>query len=95
MNFTPLNRHILIEIIDEEEEKNDSLVVLPTDYIKPQSPYLKGKVVDIAEDCRISLNVGDIVVFERRVLHSVKILSETYYLVLENYIYGSYKDEIK
>ena len=36
----PFNRHLLVEPLEEEEEEAESVIVLPTDYEKPQSPYL-------------------------------------------------------
>lgn len=34
----PFNRHILIKPIEEKQEDKSSLVVLPSDYKKPESP---------------------------------------------------------
>ena len=35
----PFNRHVLIKPIEKEEPKKESLIVLPTDYKKPESPH--------------------------------------------------------
>lgn len=87
------NRHVLIELVDEEEEKQESLIALPQDYKKQESPYLVVKVLDKAEDCRLFLEYGDYVVIERRMLTEIEIKGEKNYLVLENYIYGRLDDE--
>ena len=84
----PFNRHVLVKLIEKEEEKKESLVVLPTDYKKPESPYLAGEVLDWSEDCNIQFAVGDEVVFEKRMLQKIEIDDKLHYLVLENYIYG-------
>ena len=84
----PYNRHLLIEPLEEEEETTESVIVLPTDYEKPQSPYLAAKVLDYSDDCLQNLTEGDEIVVERRMLHTVEIKDKTYYLVLENYIFG-------
>lgn len=84
----PYNRHILIKPIEEEQENKKSLVVLPSDYKKPQSPYQLAEVLQLSDDCKIELTHGDKVVFEKRTLQKIQIAGETYYLILENYIYG-------
>jgi len=84
----PFNRHVLVELIEKEEEEKKSLVVLPTDYKKPESPYLVGEVLDWAEDCKIQFSVRDEVVFEKRMLQKIELGDKMYYLILENYIYG-------
>lgn len=88
------NRHVLVELVDdEEEEKQESLIALPQDYKKQESPYLVVKVLDKAEDCNTFVEVCDHVVIERRMLIEIEIKGEKNYLVLENYIYGRLEDE--
>ena len=84
----PFNRHVSIKLIEKKQEEKESLVILPTDYKKPESPYLVGVVLDWAEDCNIDFSVGDDVVFEKRMLQKIEIDNKMYYLILENYIYG-------
>jgi len=87
----PFNRHLLIEPLEEKEEQAESIIVLPTDYEKPKSPYLAAKVLDFARDCNVPLSNDSVVVVERRMLHAIEIKNETYYLVLENYVFGRLK----
>ena len=92
MNFIPYNRHLLVRPLEEEEEEQLSVVVLPTDYIKPISPYLVCEVTNISTDCNLqAINGGDHVVVERRMLHKIDVDDETFYLVLENYVFGRIK----
>ena len=84
----PFNRHILVKLIIKEEQKKESLIVLPTDYKKPESPHQLAEVLGLSEDCSIELSVGDKIVFEKRMLNKIQIDDETHYLVLENYVYG-------
>ena len=84
----PFNRHVLIKLIEKEEQKKESLIVLPTDYKKPESPHQLAEVLRLLRDCSIDLSVGDVVVFEKRMLNKIQIDEETHYLVLENYVYG-------
>lgn len=86
----PFNRHVLVELIEKEEQEEKSLVVLPTDYKKPESPYQVGEVLDWSQDCKIDFSIGDQIVFEKRMLNKLEIDGKTFYLVLENYIYGRF-----
>ena len=87
------NRHVLVELVDEEEEDQQSLIALPQDYKKSESPYLVVKVLQISDDCKLFLEQGDLIVIERRMLTEIEIKDEKNYLVLENYIYGRIDDE--
>ena len=84
----PFNRHVLVKPITKEEQKKETLIVLPTDYKKPESPHQLAEVLELSEDCSIDLSVGDKIVFEKRMLNKIQIDNETHYLVLENYVYG-------
>ena len=94
--FEPFNRHLVVDIIEDVEEKQQSLVVLPSDYEKPQSPYTKAIVINVATDSKFygELSVNDTVLIEKRMLHKVDISEYSFYLVLENYIYGRINNEI-
>ena len=84
----PFNRHVLVKPKTKEEQKKESLIVLPTDYKKPESPHQLAEVMELSKDCSIELSVGDKIVFEKRMLNKIQIDNETHYLVLENYVYG-------
>ena len=87
------NRHVLVELVEEEEEEQQTLIALPQGYKKTESPYLVVKVLQISGDSNLFLEQGDLVVIERRMLTEIEIKGEKNYLVLENYIYGRLDDE--
>ena len=91
MHFKPFNRHVVVEIVEEKKEEK-GLVVLPTDYQKPISPYVKATVVECSEDSKFNglLFDGDVVLIERRMLQKIEFDNIYFYLVLENYIYGRF-----
>ena len=93
MHFKPFNRHVIVNIVEEKEEKG--LVVLPADYKKPESPYLEATVIECAEDSKFHgvLFKDDSIVVERRMLQKLEISGFCFYLVLENYIYGRISNE--
>ena len=84
----PLNRHLLIKPIEDDKKEEASVVILPTDYEKPLAPYVVAEILDFAPDCQKEHTVGSIVVLERRMLNTLEIHGKTYYLVLENYLFG-------
>ena len=91
MYLEPKNRHLLIFPINEEKE--EIKFVLPEGYEKPEPQYAVCDVLGIAFDCKVSLDIGDRVVVERRMIQEIKAAGETNYLVLENYVYGRLQDE--
>jgi len=97
--FTPFNRHLVVDLIEEEKNEEESLVVLPTDYKKPESPYAKAIVIEIAADSKFNDNIklehNDTVLVERRMLNKVEINNYSFYLILENYVYGRISNEIE
>ena len=94
--FTPYNRHLVVDLIEEKTEEQESIVVLPSDYKKPASPFVKALVIDVAEDSKFrdTLELNDVILAERRMLHKVEISEYSFYLILENYIYGRINNEI-
>jgi len=94
MHFKPFNRHLVVDLI-EEKQKDKGLVVLPTDYKKPEAPYVKVIVIECSDDSKFhgKLSVNDTILVERSMLQKVDINKYSFYLVLENYIYGRINNE--
>ena len=90
MSLIPENRHLLVTPIEEPIAQNHDRVqlLMPDDFVPPQSPYLVCEVVAIAKDSKFYGEAIDRIVTERRMLHELQIQGETYYLVLENYVFG-------
>ena len=93
MKFKSYNRYVVIELVEDKQEESKSLVVLPTDYKRPELPYALGKVVNFADDVKLYLEVGETIIFEKRMLNKIEVFGKMYYLILENYIYGGLVDE--
>ena len=95
----PLNRHIVLERC-ETEQKNDldsctrSAILVPEDY-KPKPSHELYRVVGIAEDCNNEnrLKLKDKVIVNNSTVEEIGINNKTFYLVLENYIYGVYGED--
>ena len=94
-NFTPFNRHILVDILEEDEQEQEHSFLLPDDYKKQKSPYVLCKVRNFADDCKIDITTNMEIIVQRSMIETIDIMDQTYYLILENYVYGSLKNEIK
>ena len=92
MNFEPTNRHILVNPVEEEQEESNSLIMLPDDYKKQESPYLACSVLAIASDSKLvdSIRQYDTIVIERRMLQKIVMNGTEIYLVLDNYVMGRF-----
>ena len=90
MSLIPENRHLLVNPIEEPiSQKHDRVqLLMPDDFKPPQSLHVVCEVVSIAKDSKFYGEVVDRIVTERRMLQEIKIEGETYYLVLENYVFG-------
>ena len=90
MSLIPENRHLLVNPIEEPISQNHDTVqlLMPDDFKPPQSLHVVCEVVSIAKDSKFYGEVVDRIVTERRMLQEIKIEGETYYLVLENYVFG-------
>lgn len=91
---TIFNRHVWLEVLEEEEKKEDKGFLLPEGYQKPKSDYVLGRVLGFAEDCKQYFLKDDLVIFQRSMLQEIEINNQKIYLILENYIFGSINDEI-
>ena len=93
MHFKPYNRHLVVDLIEQKQE-DKSLVVLPTDYKKPKSPYVRAKVIECSEDSKFNgvLFSNDSVLVDRSMLQKIEFDELSFYLVLENYVFGKIYD---
>jgi len=94
MQFEPHNRHLWVELIEEETAEDAPLFIMPDEYRPPQSPYVTCKILAMACDCSIPLDVGDKIIVDRTTLQDIKANLDTIYLVQENYVYGRIVDEV-
>lgn len=88
MDFTPFNRFIRVVPMEEQQEEDHRMIVLPDDFQRPQDPYLVCEVLDVSRDVKLELHVGTKIIIERRMLNEINVKGKTIYLVLENYVYG-------
>jgi|TARA_R110000823_G_scaffold289175_1_gene407575 co-chaperonin GroES (HSP10) len=91
MYLEPLNRHLLVSPLFEEQE--ETKIILPESYKRPESPYVVCDILGVSKDCKIDINIGNKIVVDRSMIQEIKAAGETNYLVLENYVYGRLQNE--
>jgi co-chaperonin GroES (HSP10) len=87
----PFNRHLLVEPIREEDKKQQATVLVPEDY-RPAPRHTRVKVLEKADDCKIPVFSGAIVIVNSSMIEEVKVGEEVYSLILENHILGRVED---
>ena len=96
MQFKPMNRHLLIEHLEEEEvaEENDLGIVLPETYKPKQEQYVAVRLLSYASDCN---SIGDldnsaILLVEASMISELQFKDEAYKVILENYVVGKIRN---
>tara|TARA_Y100000310_G_scaffold312171_1_gene359202 strand:+ start:1139 stop:1414 length:276 start_codon:yes stop_codon:yes gene_type:complete len=84
----PRNRHLLVELLPEEDEQEKSAVLLPDNYRPVKSPHIAVRLLEKAPDCKIQCSHGSVLIVESSMLNEIVHNSHVFHLVLENYVLG-------
>ncbi len=87
MSLTPKNRHVLISARPPEEDPGQTSFVLPDSY-KQQADHMVATVLETADDCTLSITVGDSIIVPTNMLLDIAHGSTGYQMILENYVLG-------
>ena len=79
----PLNRRLLIDVLNQEEEQSGAFFVPQTE--KPPEEYTVATVLECSDDCRLDLT-GKKVVFTTFGLENVKVNGEEYNFIGESHL---------
>jgi len=95
MHLEPVNRHLLVEPLSEEEKKTTSGVLLPEDYQSQTPTFTSVKLISASRDIsNIQLmSPGKILIVQTSMLESVEHRGTQFFLVKENYVMGVVHDE--
>ena len=92
----PANRHVLI-VPHVVKNQTNTGVLLPDDYKPEELQYVEATVIDIAPDCDEQFrhlkyrNLGDKrIIVDKRMIQEITLKDKVHYMILENYIVGSY-----
>ena len=85
--MTPLNRSLLVSVLDQEDEKQ-SAFYLPDDVITGNKPFEVVEIVDVSSESKFvdKLNPGDKIVVEGHMLRKITVFGETATLIEDNYV---------
>jgi len=88
--FQPVNRYILIEIKDENENKTESGVVLPDDFKIQDDKFVSAIAISWADDVRfaerLSYRAG--VIVDKSMIEEVNVDNNLFTIIQDNYIVG-------
>lgn len=81
MNIRPVNNWLHISPETREQEQ-DSLVLLPDDYKKAESPYTIVRV----NSSSTNYNTGDVLIVPTHTIQDIEVRGDIVHLVQENYV---------
>jgi len=85
--FKPVNRHILVEMVDGEESSTP-LIVLPEDFKPAMEKYAVVKVLNFADDIRFELKSAPRIVVDQSMIEEIVVNKTTYNVIQDNYVVG-------
>jgi co-chaperonin GroES (HSP10) len=85
--FKPVNRHILVEMVDGEESPTP-LIVLPEDFKPAMEKYAVVKVLNFADDIRFELKSAPRIVVDQSMIEEIVVNKTTYNVIQDNYVVG-------
>jgi len=88
MILDPRNRHLLVELLPEEDEQEKSAVLLPDNYRSVKSQHVAVRLLEKAPDCKIQCSHGSVLIIENSMISEIRHGEHTFHLVLENYVLG-------
>jgi hypothetical protein len=86
--FKPVNRYILVNILEKNSDSGEPLIMLPADYQAPTSKHTEVKVIEAADDVRFALSPGTQLVVDRSMVEEITIGGTIYNVILDNYVLG-------
>ena len=84
MKVEPRNRHILVERIEKDEEKETN-VLLPENYKKVEE-YTLVRVVATSPDCSVLVRKGEKAVAPTHLIQDIDVGEQSFSIVLENHV---------
>tara|TARA_R100000808_G_C2136965_1_gene145181 strand:- start:1371 stop:1652 length:282 start_codon:yes stop_codon:yes gene_type:complete len=89
MNFVPVNRNLLLKLIEEEVEETSSPgILLPTDYKPAEKPYTFATLVACSDESSFAINVGKTFIVESQMIRQIEYNGESFHTITENHVIG-------
>jgi len=91
MKIEPQNRHLLVEVLESDQEDKPTILV-PDDYaLKAATEHELVRILATSPDSPL-FEVGQCAVVEGHMVKNVKVGDVTHQLILENYVLALVKD---
>ena len=86
--MTPLNRSLLVSVVGEQEEEQQTSFYLPDDVVVNKKPFEVVEVLDVSSESKFvdKLKAGDKSVVEGHMRRNISVFGETATLVEDNYV---------
>jgi len=89
MHFSPRNRHILIEVLENDKKEEETpAILLPEDYKPSEKEYVLARVIDWAPDCNGQFWEDDTIIVRQSMVEKVEVGKDTLDFILENHVLG-------
>ena len=93
MTLEPVNRHILVQTIEEEKQEQASGVLLP-DGCYSKQVFGLCRVLAKSSDCAIGAEVGQVIVVDNSMIEGVVVGDTHFSLILENHVLGVVSENV-
>ena len=91
-NFKPVNRYIQIDLT-AKNEKEESIVLLPENFKKPEEKYVQCVYLSSADDVRFFLKPEDELIIDRKMVEEITVNDKVFHVILDNYVLGVVQKE--
>jgi len=91
MNFTPVNNYLWVQTV-EDNEAEETGILLPQDYRAVESPFAVVEVVNCSGENGTLWGAGLQLVVEAHMLRDIQHNGETFTVIKENHVIGILSD---
>jgi len=94
MSFVPLNRHLLVKPVGQDEDSEPAPAILLPDGYKPvKSGYEAVEITQVAKDCNLALVPGQVAIVQASMIDKIDYEGREYWIVLQNHVVGTIERE--
>ena len=88
--FSPVNRHLVIEIPEKDAQQTSTGILLPEDYSPTQEKYIVATAQQWSSDVRFAeqMTPGCEILIDSSMIQEITVKNEKFTIVLDNYVIG-------
>jgi co-chaperonin GroES (HSP10) len=91
MKLYARNRNLVIEL-EEEKKKTESGVLVPDEYVKVETGYKVGKILDSQKDSQFEYDKNCYVVFASHMIQTFEFCGQKFTTIPESAVYGVFRE---